>query len=357
MIITEYPTRLHSAFNPIIVRGTKEASDTNAIIKVAFGDHDALPINYETIEAEFFNDVATFNLSRLVASQFTKEIITSGNVLLNNQLKTLYSVFKGYGTLIYKGMALNAVSQLGMPTDMISYLGYFLTGFDEIKTFEGYERIIYAVAFENSTTYLFVDGDVEASTTEKHFGFNIGNSIGEIALANSDVDKYLRDNNGVIITDNFGEPITILDDEGEIHRRMIISRGCVDRNPFYIRWINRFGGIDYWLFEKIQEFEKSIESVSTYEQYIIDTANATENIIQVDLDVSEAVVVGAENLSKNEYEELSRIMYSPFVEWFDQSKQKWMRIIPDKGDLKNNTARNRKEIEINFILPKPYVQF
>ncbi|MFV0392408.1 MAG: hypothetical protein ACK5KP_11095 [Paludibacteraceae bacterium] len=338
--------------------GTKEAGDTTAVLKVAFGNHDVLPAVFETIESEFFNDVATFNLSRLIYSEMANGNVTiASGIYLNGRLKMHYSVFKSDGTLIYKGLALNAVSQLGMPTDMVSYLGYFLTGFDEIKTFAGYERIIYAVAFENSTTYLFVDGSAAASTTEKHFGLNVGTSIGEIALANSNVDKYLRDNNGAIITDQFGEPITILDDEGGIHRRMNVSRGCIARNPFYVRWINRLGGIDYWLFGKSQEFEKSIENTSIYDLYVLNTSTATENQIQIDLEASENVVVGAENLTRNEYEELSRILYSPYVEWYDESKAKWMRIIPDKGDTKNDTAGYRKSIEIKFILPKPYVQF
>lgn len=358
MIITSYPTRIHSAYNPIIVKGTPEADETTATLKVAFGHHYQMPDNYVTLEREFFNGIATFNLSSLITSWFNKFRDERFGMVVNNNLRVLYTVFNG-DAILYHGTALNAVSQVGEPSDMVSYLGCFLTGFDKIKTYENYQREVYVVAFENAETCVFADDNIIARTSvQKHFGVNIWSyNASTLSVANSDVDIFLRNNQGEIVTDNYGNPIEILAVENGIYRHLEIESCCTPRNPFYIRWINHLGGLDYWLFGVQQRFDRKLSSLDTFEPYIEDVESATEKEVPISVEAEESVLVGAENLSENEFEQLSKIIYSPLVEWYDEKRAKWLRIIPDKGNVENNTRYSSKEIELKFILPKPILQF
>lgn len=357
MIITNHPTRIHPAFNPIVIIASKEEADTEAILKIAFTHDDNLPSEHITITREFFNNEAHFNLSSLIASQFVENESYMDGVIVNDYMRCLYSVFKNDDTLVYKGIALNSVCQLGYTTDMVGYLGYFLTEFDTVKIYEGYERIIYALSFEQGTTYLFVDGNVALSTKEKHFRLDITHANSELSLANSEIDRFLRNNQGQVITNNFGEPITILDEDGSIHRRFIVEKLCPPRNPFYVRWVNDLGGIDCWMFGIKQEYSTSLESTTTFEPYVRHTESVRENIIPIDAEISEKVIVGSEGLSENEYRQISKIISSPFVEWYDDKREKWMRIFSDKGNISFYTESVKHEIELKFILPKRYLQF
>lgn len=358
MIITSYPIRIHSAYNPIIVKGTPKADETTATLKVAFGHHYQLPNNYVTLEREFFNGIATFNLSSLITSQFSKFRDMNFGMVINDNLRVLYTVFNG-NEMTYQGTALNAVSQVGEPSDMVSYLGCFLTKFDKVKTYENYQREVYVVAFENATTCVFADDNIIATTeVQKHFGVDISwQNASTLSVANSDVDIFLRNNQGKIVTDNYGNPIEILAVENGIYRHLEIERCCTPRNPFYIRWINHLGGLDYWMFGVQQLFDKKLSNLDTFEPYIQDVESATENEVPISVEAKENVLVGAENLNENEFEQLDKIIYSPLVEWYDEKRAKWLRIIPDKGNVENNTKYSSKEIELKFKLPKPILQF
>ena len=50
---------------------------------------------------------------------------------------------------------------------------------------------------------------------------------------------------------------------------------CVPQSPFYVRWLNRFGGLDYWMFELRQEFKRKQSSYEDFEPYITDYSQAS----------------------------------------------------------------------------------
>lgn len=132
---------------------------------------------------------------------------------------------------------------------------------------------------------------------------------------------------------------------------------CVPSSPFYVRWLNRFGGIDYWMFQKRQTLERKQDSMETFEPYIEDYAAARGTAYAASITASQSLVAGATLLSANEWFELSRIPFSPMVQYYDKKQGVWIDITVDKGESALVTDDPAQSIEISFVLPRPQLQF
>lgn len=128
-------------------------------------------------------------------------------------------------------------------------------------------------------------------------------------------------------------------------------------NPFYARWLNRQGGFDYWMFGVRQFFTRGIESQQTFMPDITDITTATGTEKSYQLTGQEAVRVRAEGLTTNEYESLSKLIYSPQIEWYNEQVGKWITLIVINGGSERDTRATLSEVEFTFKLPTPQVQF
>lgn len=355
MIVNSHPTRIHTAFNPVNVVCSKGTEDI-AKIKIVAGNVDTLPNDYITIEREYFNGATTFDISRVLKKMFG-DTISGNSILINSKLKLAYSVFNGINdSLIYKGLAINAVVQIGQSTDFVPYLGYFLTSFSMLRKYNGYPLQVYALGFELFATYILQDGISTANTNEKHFGFEV-TAQGLIELSNSATDFYLRGNNGQIIYDNQNNPILITDlTDGYVQRKLDVDYSeCDIPSPFYVRWINDLGGVDYWMFSVNQIIENLIKSTDTFSPVIQDNENTLSTDEIINIETIDKITFGSENINADDYNALSKIPYSPKVEFYKNGK--WFGIVIDKFENKDNSSAELKSIEFTFKLPTKNLQF
>ena len=84
-------------------------------------------------------------------------------------------------------------------------------------------------------------------------------------------------------------------------------------------------------------------------------AASSGNKQTIGLEIEEEVTVGASQITEEEYEVVSALLYSTFVQWYDESKGKWIDVIPD-GEASFVTGSPRTDIEITFILPDRQLQ-
>lgn len=139
--------------------------------------------------------------------------------------------------------------------------------------------------------------------------------------------------------------------------RLEIECRCVPSSPFYVRWLNRFGGIDYWMFEKRQTWQRKQNNIEDFEPYIADFSDSTGTNYVFSKEISEEVIVGADLLTPNEWYEISRILYSPTIQWYDERRAIWIDIMVEKGDVSRFTDAPAHSLEITFLLPQPQLQF
>lgn len=121
-------------------------------------------------------------------------------------------------------------------------------------------------------------------------------------------------------------------------------------NPFYIRWINRKGGWDTYMFE---QHKKYTQEVDRGEQYIL--ANARDPYLsqtrgELAPEFKNIVQARAEQLDENDFNLLKGIALSPLVQVYNYQIGVWQRVLVDDTDLTWDTKAPRNTVSYEFQL-------
>lgn len=121
-------------------------------------------------------------------------------------------------------------------------------------------------------------------------------------------------------------------------------------NPFYIRWINRKGGWETYMFE---QHKKYTQEVDRGDQYILANARdpyAPETRGELAPEVKNIVQAGAEQLDENDFNLLKGIALSPLVQVYNYTIHVWQRVLVDDTDLTWDTKAPRNTVSYEFQL-------
>lgn len=136
---------------------------------------------------------------------------------------------------------------------------------------------------------------------------------------------------------------------GEAWNTMFIDTE-VPCNPFYIRWINRKGGWETYMFE---QHKKYTQEVDRGDQYILANARdpyAPETRGELAPEVKNIVQAGAEQLDENDFNLLKGIALSPLVQVYNYTIHVWQRVLVDDTDLTWDTKAPRNTVSYEFQL-------
>lgn len=121
-------------------------------------------------------------------------------------------------------------------------------------------------------------------------------------------------------------------------------------NPFYIRWINRKGGWETYMFE---QHKKYTQEVDRGDQYVLANSRdpyATQTRGELAPEVKNIVQAGAEQLDENDFNLLKGIALSPLVQVYNYTIHKWQRVLVDDTDLTWDTKAPRNTVSYEFQL-------
>lgn len=121
-------------------------------------------------------------------------------------------------------------------------------------------------------------------------------------------------------------------------------------NPFYIRWINRKGGWDTYMFE---QHKKYTQEVDRGDQYVLANARdpyTSETRGELAPEFKNIVQAGAEQLDENDFNLLKGIALSPLVQVYDYQIATWQRVLVDDTDLTWDTKTPRNTVSYEFQL-------
>lgn len=121
-------------------------------------------------------------------------------------------------------------------------------------------------------------------------------------------------------------------------------------NPFYIRWINRKGGWDTYMFE---QHKKYTQEVDRGDQYVLANARdpyTSETRGELALEVKNIVQAGAEQLDENDFNLLKGVALSPLVQVYNYQIKAWQRVLVDDTDLTWDTKAPRNTVSYEFQL-------
>lgn len=121
-------------------------------------------------------------------------------------------------------------------------------------------------------------------------------------------------------------------------------------NPFYIRWINRKGGWDTYMFEQRKKYTQEVDRG---DQYILANSRdpyASQTRGELAPEFKNIVQAGAEQLDENDFNLLKGIALSPLVQRFNDSTGVWQRVLVDDTDLTWDTKTPRNTVSYEFQL-------
>ena len=352
------PPAIHTAFNPVILQyaPSSQAEREAGITCTPTGNGRTAGIG-----REYFNGLAQFDLSEILKHWFTEDVIPvpqSDICYTDRRLAFPYGVYRDSGSITdCEAVAVNAVVQLQRNPDMTAWGDRFLTGFSELKMYDGYPL---DVAYLNSLqdARLLIDGipaNGGISIAERHFCISLPPSAREAAITSRYVP--LLSGSGEAITTDGGTPITVALGEDQLIARIPVVQPCTPENPCYLRWINPLGGYDHRMFSRNQTYTQSVAAKTAVSPVTDDIRNAGYTEYLLDREVGRSITVGAGDLTAAEYAALLCITTSPRVEIWDTEVRKWYRVYAASGDWEHGTAETRKEIEIELTLPVLQTQF
>lgn len=121
-------------------------------------------------------------------------------------------------------------------------------------------------------------------------------------------------------------------------------------SPFYVRWINRKGGWDTYMFE---QHKKYTQEVDRGDQYVL--ANSRDPYVsetrgELAPEFKNIVQAGAEQLDENDFNLLKGIALSPLVQVYNYQIGAWQRVLVDDTDLTWDTKAPRNTVSYEFQL-------
>lgn len=157
-------------------------------------------------------------------------------------------------------------------------------------------------------------------------------------------DEELADGADYVIVRNRNLPLN----PDKWHIRYVDTE--VPCNPFYIRWINRKGGWDTYMFE---QHKKYTQEVDRGDQYVLANARdpyTTETRGELAPEFKNIVQAGAEQLDENDFNLLKGIALSPLVQVYNYQLAVWQRVLVDDTDLTWDTKAPRNTVSYEFQL-------
>lgn len=121
-------------------------------------------------------------------------------------------------------------------------------------------------------------------------------------------------------------------------------------NPFYVRWINRKGGWDTYMFE---QHKKYTQEVDRGDQYMLANSRdpyASQTRGELAPEFKNIVQAGAEQLDENDFNLLKGIALSPLVQVYNYQIGVWQRVLVDDTDLTWDTKTPRNTVSYEFQL-------
>lgn len=121
-------------------------------------------------------------------------------------------------------------------------------------------------------------------------------------------------------------------------------------NPFYVRWINRKGGWDTYMFE---QHKKYTQEVDRGDQYVLANSRdpyASQTRGELAPEFKNIVQAGAEQLDENDFNLLKGIALSPLVQVYNYQIEVWQRVLVDDTDLTWDTKTPRNTVSYEFQL-------
>ena len=332
----------------------------------------ALTKDIATLKADTLQGVATFNAAAVVRSLLAQDYLSmpfsSSSVIITETNKSTLNIFYAtnlkvsgsHNTSYLTYYVENAVAQTGNDGEKKFVGQYFLQDHRELivnvhKTEAG---SVVEDAFPRITMLSGAIGtwDVYWYTPGGRSYMNITWGIGafelrvaqEKTMMMQELVEYTADFVTYNNIDGTGINGLVAQANIESDRRPFKVRiiNCPFEQTFPIRWRNRKGVAEYYTFLGNGYKIKESKTTGVKDRYIEDASLASRKL-----------KLGINNATTEEIDVLTKLPYSPWIEWYDYANMMWTRVTV--AEFKNTEQMNNpgNDFEITFECPAVNTQF
>lgn len=145
-------------------------------------------------------------------------------------------------------------------------------------------------------------------------------------------------------------------------KRIRYDDSCND-NPIYLSWINTLGGRCHWLFSLNQFISFGTGEETIFEMPVSDLENSEAFQEVLSLQAGKGMIVGCNNIDRNDIEFVKSILYSTKVQILENPLTwttegcKWTTVIPVRGTFPLiETKEERADISVTLKFPMIQIQ-
>lgn len=295
--------------------------------------------NYQRLRAEGYKGVVRFDASPVVKRWFNTELqeFPAGQAIVSDKaLSVRYTIRNIVGNMNF--LAVNGVAQVGESANRQEDEGRVLTRFSRLDLYEGYPL-----------DYSVLVGQQGIPSAR---GALLPLAISRVRVDDAVMELLTEAATETGVQDEGGEPITLLP-----ALDIPVFGHCRPASPFYVRWINQLGGLDYFMFGKRQTHKEQVKSVAVYAPYVADPETARTNSRPYAMTTENTVTAGAEGLNDTDFQSVKALAFARKIEHWDEELGKWIGLTVSKSEGSFITNRATHSVEITFSLPTINTQF
>lgn len=322
----------HFAYTPIIFTANMEGEIEEASLQVYAG-WETERVLLATLTATSINYQAKIDIAPICRAQFTQDIPDRRSAVIeDSNLSQRFSV--KLGDTFYQYVVQNAVSQVGA---------------------DGEKDLETQVTQDGRDMYYFTIPDGEGGNVQV---------ISEVSVI-SDDDSRKIEIDGVEYTLEAGKTYRIRmihqEDADAIyaltgtHLRIVDASDC--DSPAMVRWVNRKGGVEYFCFHRRQYKVKTAQTKALREVYMENPKNYHTNRMATGVEGSRSVRMGANGLTREEHDLLTKMPYSPCIQWYDIANEVWEGVTVKSFSNTEDTMLMSYDFEIELKCPAIRMQF
>lgn len=360
------------------------ASDPESVeVSLTLYKDSALSQSIATLKADTMRGMATLNAAvvvrSLLAQNYLSQSFVSSSSLITDDNKSILNIFYAtnlkisgsHNTSYLTYYVENAVAQTGNDGEKKFAGQYFLQDHRELivnvhKTEAG---LVVEDAFPRITMLSGAIGtwDIYWYTPGGRSYMNVTWGIGafefRVAQVRTMMMQELVEYTADFVTynniDGTGINGVVAQANIESDRRPFNLRiiDCPFELTFPIRWRNRKGVAEYYTFLGNGYKIKESKTTGVKDRYIEDASLVNTNRIPYAIDASRKLKLGINNATTEEIDVLTKLPYSPWIEWYDYANMMWTRV--SVAEFKNTEQMNSagNDFEITFECPAVNTQF
>ena len=126
---------------------------------------------------------------------------------------------------------------------------------------------------------------------------------------------------------------------------------CYKIAPFYVCWLNKLGGYDYYMFEGDQEYNIQTESIGTYQKYYTDLSTTERATFDTGFEREDSYTLIAESIPKDHVNALRDVLTSTEVYKIDKDGTKTRLRVESGGFTPYGTEQPTGTFEIVVTMP------